>query len=167
MQEKSICFLWIWKFKCCNKLRVFSSLLMMDRLNTSNIIRRKKTQAGRQQLQLCPMQYECWRNGLSPLLHLFFQPALLAVPWHLVESYVRFLPNDNTSQTSFSISFLHGSLHGKSGCSIITSFLTEDLHPSLPGEGLSKMKLDYKRIGFLKTSNLFFSPGLIPMYSVS
>ena len=33
-------------------------------------------------------------------------------------------------------------------------------------EDLSKMKLDHKRIGFLKTSNLFFSPGLIPVLVV-
>jgi len=58
-------------------------------------------------------------------------------------------------------------ISGKSGSSAITPFLTKDLHPSLPAEGLSKMKLGYKRIGFLKTNNLFFSPGLIPVYSGS
>jgi hypothetical protein len=35
-------FLWIWNSKCCNKLRVFSWLLFMDRLNTRNILKRKK-----------------------------------------------------------------------------------------------------------------------------
>jgi hypothetical protein len=84
-------------------------------------------------------------------------------------SYVRFLPNDNTSQKKF-FHILSSwkcslSLHGKFGCSTITSFLTEDLHPPLHGEDVSKMKVDYKHIGFLKTSGLFFSPGLIPLYS--
>jgi len=37
--------------------------------------------------------------------------------------------------------------------------------PPLPGEDLLKMKLDYKRIRFLKTSNLFFAPGSILVFS--
>ena len=35
-------FLWIWKSRCCNKLRVFSWLLLMDRLNTRSLLKRKK-----------------------------------------------------------------------------------------------------------------------------
>ncbi|CAO2167262.1 unnamed protein product [Urochloa humidicola] len=35
-------FLWIWDSKCSNKLRVFCWLLLMDRLNTRNILKRKK-----------------------------------------------------------------------------------------------------------------------------
>ena len=35
-------FIWIWDSKCSNKLRVFAWLLLMDRLNTRNILRREK-----------------------------------------------------------------------------------------------------------------------------
>jgi hypothetical protein len=35
-------FVWIWGSKCSNKLKVFSWLLMMDRLNVRRILRRKK-----------------------------------------------------------------------------------------------------------------------------
>ena len=37
-------FLWIWKSRCCNKLRVFSWLLLMDRLNTRSLLKGKKIQ---------------------------------------------------------------------------------------------------------------------------
>jgi hypothetical protein len=35
-------FLWIWNSSCSNKIRVFSWLRLMDRLNVRNILRRKK-----------------------------------------------------------------------------------------------------------------------------
>jgi hypothetical protein len=35
-------FVWIWDSKCCNKIKVFMWLLLMDRLNVRNILRRKK-----------------------------------------------------------------------------------------------------------------------------
>jgi hypothetical protein len=35
-------FIWIWNSSCSNKIRVFSWLLLMDRLNVRNILRRKK-----------------------------------------------------------------------------------------------------------------------------
>jgi hypothetical protein len=35
-------FIWIWDSKCPNKLRVFVWLLLMDRLNVRNILKRKK-----------------------------------------------------------------------------------------------------------------------------
>jgi len=34
--------IWIWDSKCSNELRVFACLLLMDRLNTRNILKRKK-----------------------------------------------------------------------------------------------------------------------------
>jgi hypothetical protein len=40
-------FIWIWDSKCSNKIRVFGWLLLMDRLNVRNILRRKKIQARR------------------------------------------------------------------------------------------------------------------------
>jgi hypothetical protein len=35
-------FVWIWDSKCANKIKVFTWLLLMDRLNVRNILRRKK-----------------------------------------------------------------------------------------------------------------------------
>jgi hypothetical protein len=35
-------FLWIWNSSCSNEVRVFSWLLLMDRFNVRNILRRKK-----------------------------------------------------------------------------------------------------------------------------
>jgi hypothetical protein len=35
-------FLWIWDSCCANKIKVFTWLLLMDKLNVSNILRRKK-----------------------------------------------------------------------------------------------------------------------------
>jgi hypothetical protein len=35
-------FLWIWNSSCSNKVKVFSLLLLMDRLNVRNILRRRK-----------------------------------------------------------------------------------------------------------------------------
>jgi hypothetical protein len=35
-------FIWIWDSSCANKIRVFAWLLLMDRLDVRNILRRKK-----------------------------------------------------------------------------------------------------------------------------
>jgi hypothetical protein len=35
-------FIWIWDSSCANKIRVFTWLLLMDRLDVRNILRRKK-----------------------------------------------------------------------------------------------------------------------------
>jgi hypothetical protein len=40
--QPSAPFIWIWDSKCSNELRVFSWLPLMDRLNTRNILKRKK-----------------------------------------------------------------------------------------------------------------------------
>jgi hypothetical protein len=69
---------------------------------------------------------------------------------------------------------------------ILINFIIEALHRDRPGlncdqlhkwqfpqknnpkyNEVSKMKLEFKRIGFLKTSDLFFSPGLILVFSGS
>jgi hypothetical protein len=41
--QPSAPFIWVWDSRCSNKLRVFSWLLLMDRLNTRNILKRKST----------------------------------------------------------------------------------------------------------------------------
>jgi hypothetical protein len=60
-------FLWIWNSKCCNKLRVFSWLLLMDRLNTRDILRRKK-----QKLRDNYNCVLCNNNTEETAFHLFF-----------------------------------------------------------------------------------------------
>ena len=41
MSSRLLPFPWIWSSKCRNKLRIFAWLLLMDRLNTRNILKRK------------------------------------------------------------------------------------------------------------------------------
>ena len=61
-------FLWIWNSKCCNKLRVFSWLLLMDRLDTRNILRRKKHKLEGNNY-ICVL---CSNNVEKTAHHLFF-----------------------------------------------------------------------------------------------
>jgi hypothetical protein len=51
-------FIWIWDSKCSNKIKVFSWLLMMDRLNVRNILIRKKYKLEGNDYS-CPL---CMRN---------------------------------------------------------------------------------------------------------
>jgi hypothetical protein len=72
-------FVWIWNSKCSNKIKVFTWLLMMDRLNVRNILKRKHfkiegddyscplCRQNREEttfhlLFLCPFSRECWRQ---------------------------------------------------------------------------------------------------------
>ena len=70
-------FLWIWNSKCCNKLRVFSWLLLMDRLNTRNILRRKKhkLQGNNYNCVLCSNNIE------ETAFHLFFTCPFTQACW--------------------------------------------------------------------------------------
>ena len=70
-------FLWIWNSKCYNKLCVFSWLLLVDRLNTRNILRRKK-----QRLQ--GNKYNCvlYSSNIEELaFHLFFSCPFSQACW--------------------------------------------------------------------------------------
>jgi len=72
-------FTWIWKSGCCNRLRIFAWLLLMDRLNTRNLLKRKRyklegnnyncvlclTQREEMAFHLffsCPFALECWQQ---------------------------------------------------------------------------------------------------------
>jgi hypothetical protein len=61
-------FTWIWDSKCANKIRVFTWLLLMDRLNVRNILRRKKhkLQDNNYSCVLCSLNCE------EMIFHLFF-----------------------------------------------------------------------------------------------
>jgi len=61
-------FLWIWKSKCSNKLRVFCWLLLMDRLNTKNLLRRRSFHINGGNYS-CVM---CNENIEETAFHLFF-----------------------------------------------------------------------------------------------
>jgi hypothetical protein len=71
-------FLWIWSSRCCNKLRVFSWLLLMDRLNTSNILKRKryKLEGNNYNCVMCPAQRE------ETAFHLFFSCPFASECWN-------------------------------------------------------------------------------------
>jgi hypothetical protein len=80
-------FIWIWETRCCNKIKVFSWLLLMDKLNLRNILRRKKHKiqgnnyncpicsAGREETTFhlffsCSFSVECWNHlGISWNFH--------------------------------------------------------------------------------------------------
>lgn len=90
-------FLWIWNSRCCNKLRVFSWLLLMDRLNTRNLLKRKKFKiegnnyrcilcaSHREETAMhlfftCPFATRCWQEiGIQWLYEIpFFQMLEIA-----------------------------------------------------------------------------------------
>jgi hypothetical protein len=62
-------FVWLWNSRCSNKLKVFSWLLLIDRLNVRNILRRK------QKIKLEGSNYNCVHCSHSrekTTFHLFF-----------------------------------------------------------------------------------------------
>jgi hypothetical protein len=73
-------FLWIWSFTCCNKLRVFSWLLLMDRLNTRNMLKRKryKLEGNNYNCVMCPAQRE------ENAFHLFFSCPFTLECWKMI-----------------------------------------------------------------------------------
>jgi hypothetical protein len=54
---------WIWDSSCSNKVKVFSWLLTMDRLNVWNILRRKKCNW---KATITTVQYVLWAEGRQP-----------------------------------------------------------------------------------------------------
>jgi hypothetical protein len=74
-------FIWIWDSKCSNKLKVFSWLLMMDRLNVRNIVRRKKFKLEGNDYS-CPL---CPDNNEEITFHHFFLCPFSLNCWHHLE----------------------------------------------------------------------------------
>lgn len=72
-------FLWIWDSRCSNKLRVFTWLLLMDRLNTRNILKRKnhKIEGNNYNCVLCTSRQE------ETAMHLFFTCPFAKRCWQL------------------------------------------------------------------------------------
>jgi hypothetical protein len=73
-------FLWIWSSRCCNKLRVFSWLLLLDRLNTRNMLKRKgyKLEGNNYDYVMCPAQRE------ETTFHLFFSCPFASECWRRI-----------------------------------------------------------------------------------
>ena len=73
-------FLWIWESRCCNKLRVFTWLLLMDRLNTRNLLKRKKfkIEGNNYNCVLCTSQRE------ETAMHLFFTCPFAIRCWQTI-----------------------------------------------------------------------------------
>jgi hypothetical protein len=71
-------FLWIWDSRCSNKLRVFTWLLMMDRLNVRNILRRKKCKLEGNDYS-CPL---CPQSREETTFHLFFSCPFSVDCWN-------------------------------------------------------------------------------------
>ena len=95
-------FLWIWQSKCCNKLRVFTWLLLKDRLNTRNILKRKKHKLEGNNYN-CAL---CNHNVEETALHLFFTCPFSQACWqHL------------GVQWNLAMDFFHMLLHAKEGFS--------------------------------------------------
>jgi hypothetical protein len=87
-------FVWIWDSKCCNKLRVFSWLLFMDRLNTRNILKRKKHKLEGNNYN-CVL---CTNNVEETAFHLFFSCPFskecwqyLGIQWNYANEFFQML----------------------------------------------------------------------------
>lgn len=70
-------FQWIWKSKCSKKIKIFTWLLFLDRLNTRNILRRKRmpVQGNNYNCQTCAPSTE------ETTFHLFFQCPFAVRCW--------------------------------------------------------------------------------------
>jgi hypothetical protein len=60
--------MWIWNSSCSNKIKIFTWLLLMDRLNVRNILKRKKQKLEGNNYN-CPM---CSMGREETTFHLFF-----------------------------------------------------------------------------------------------
>lgn len=70
-------FTWIWKTKCNMKWKVFAWLLMVDRVNTRNMLKRR-------QFALANDDYSCMLCSTPPeetLVHLFYQCPFACACW--------------------------------------------------------------------------------------
>jgi hypothetical protein len=70
-------FVWIWDSKCANKIKVFTWLLLMDRLNVRNILRRKRHKFQDNNYYCVPCSGHCEETTF----HLFFSCSFSARCW--------------------------------------------------------------------------------------
>ena len=86
---------------------VFTWLLLMDRLNTRSLLKRKKfkIEGDNYNCVLCVSQRE------ETVFHLSFCTQMLATDWYSMATWVVVLPDDGDSQKWFQSWLLHGSFH--------------------------------------------------------
>jgi hypothetical protein len=77
MFTPSRAFMWIWDSSCANKIKVFAWLLLMDRLNAINILRRKKHKLQRNDYR-CVL---CAAHCEETIFHLFFSCPFNRAYW--------------------------------------------------------------------------------------
>lgn len=72
-------FCWIWKTKCIPRIKFFAWLLLSDRLNTKDILRRrgKFLEEG----YLCPL---CHDGVVETFMHLFFECSSSTARWYWI-----------------------------------------------------------------------------------
>lgn len=96
-------FLWLWNYKCCNKLRVFTWLLFMDRLSIRNILKRKKHKLNDNNYNcvLCDGGYE------ETAFHLFFSCTFsqqcwvyLGILWNFTANFFNMLNEAKSSMAN-------------------------------------------------------------------
>jgi hypothetical protein len=72
-------FRWIWKTKCMPKIKFFAWLLLSDRLNTRDILRRRGKHL--EEGYACPL---CHDNVDETMLHLFFECSSVTTRWYMI-----------------------------------------------------------------------------------
>jgi hypothetical protein len=96
-------FIWIWNSSCSNKIRVFSWLLHMDRLNVRNILRRKKH-------KLEGNNYNwvlCFNNREETTFHLFFSCPFSQACWSSLNIHWNFTTDFYTMMDGAKSQFTH------------------------------------------------------------
>jgi hypothetical protein len=85
-------FIWIWDSSCVNKIIVFARLLMMDRLNVRNILRRKKHKLHGNDY-ICVL---CSAHCEEMMFYLFFTCSFSLAYWSHLGIHLRFDLNFHT-----------------------------------------------------------------------
>jgi hypothetical protein len=100
---------WIWKSKCVPTIIFFAWLLLNDRLNTRNILRRRKKFLENYNYVMCQCNVE------ETLEHLFFDCSCAATRWFslgIVWNDEAQVNHKIMRQDCFPLPFFHGDLHG-------------------------------------------------------
>lgn len=72
---------WLWKSKCTMKIKVFSWLLFFDRLNTKDLLVRRKWRSTDED-NLCVM---CFGRNYEDMMHLFFSCNFSIRVWNYLQ----------------------------------------------------------------------------------
>jgi hypothetical protein len=106
--EPPLPFIWIWNSKCTNKIKVFDWLLLMDKLNVRNILRRKQCKLERNDYT-CVLCSRGREETTFSLLQLYIQSGMLEGP-KLHVGFQSWLLHDGWGKEQVSTWLLHGNL---------------------------------------------------------